>query len=426
MADRKSTRTINHNWRHETPVTVETIAAETVFPVDSNDHRNPIIFHIRPIPGFCVDTKNIKLVMSFTARKEVDGAWVNIEPADRVTLYNGPAFSLFEDVHLSIGGTTCETAQREYSRTSFLQNMLFTDKRQQKALQSALFLEDNPLFRNAVLKRKDTNMGEAQRSAIIEGGKIITTTSPIYLDVFQAGVPFPDHVSMTLRMYPARSSNCVLEQEPVGEAATTNVKVVITNAIIQVPRYKLTVQKSMKADYECVQVLNYLNPKSLMSFSKSLNTNQLPKKLAVVILSEDQYHGLPHYSGHYFHHHNVSNITVQCNGNILPALGGLNIDAGQKHFHDGYNSLYEQLHSINPLLDLSSYDNGNAIFGINLQPGGQPNREKKPKFGQCDIEIQFSQASEKNLIILIFCYYDSSFSIDKNGIFQSSLTPKLQ
>lgn len=400
-------------------LTIETIQAETVFPVDTDLNRNALIFNIRPIPSHAIHPKNIKLLVTFKVLKDTEGKWVPIEPEDRITLYNGPAFSLFEDVHLTIAGTMTETSSREYSRTCFIRNMLFSDEREQKALQSALFMDDNPLFRNSVLKSKEINRGEAERSGMIENGNEITVIAPVLLDTLQIDALFPDFMSMVLRMYPQRSVNCLLQQEGLTEPKI-NAKVVITKAELQVPRYRInSIPRTLKGTYSCVRVLNYISPQSVMHFSRQINTNKLPKKLAIVILTEEQYHGLPSYSGHYFHHHNVNNVTVQCNGQALPKIGGMQISPSKKFYTEPYLALFDQLNAKNPPISLSNWDNGNAIFGISLESCQQSS-------GTCDISISFEKAPKSNLVILIFCYYKASYSIDKNGNFHSELTPKLQ
>lgn len=406
--------------RNVQSTTIDTIAAETVFPCDTDLNRNPITFNIRPVPGMAIQTKNIKLALKFTVKKQVDNVWVDIESADRITLLNGPGFSLFEDCHLSIGGTVCETASREYSRTSLIRNMLFTDERTQNSLESALYFQDNPLFRNSVLKSKDTNRGEAIRSEMIENGKTVAVITPVYMDIFLSDCLLPSHVDMVLRFYPTRSVNCLLQQEG---SETLKAKVIISSAELYVPRChtKNGVAKTIKVNYECTRVLNYLSPKTLMSFSKSLNVTKIPQKIAMVILTEGQYQGLEHFSGHYFHHNNVKNITVQCNGKIFPSLSGMNMDPSLKHYNEPYNALFEQLHAICPNIGLTNFDNGNSIYGISLE--GATNSSK---YGTCDISVSFSEAPSNNLVILLFCYYNSSFTIDKNGIFHTDMSPKLQ
>ena len=122
----------------------------------------------------------------------------------------------------------------------------------------------------------------------------------------------------------------------------------------------------------------------------------------------------------FFHHHYVENINVKSNGNVLPTLSGMNMNPEKKDWSEPYDALFSQLNAVNPYISLNYFDNGNSIYGINLQQG-----VKKMFKGTCDIDLTFQTVPTKNLVVLLFCYYNSKFSIDKNGILSSNINPKL-
>ena len=421
------------NWRqHVESTSTQVVQCESVLPVDTESNRNPLVFNIRASPGLVVDTKNIKLAFTVTVKKQVGSEWVDLdEDNDKVALYNNFGFSAFEDVQLFINGTLCETSLREYPRSSFLQNQLFTPEHEQHALESAMFLKDNPMWGDTIHNSSTRNPGEWLRGLLIKTGKTVSLLSPVYSDILQADCFMPDNTGLTLRFYPTKTDKCVMQKPSkvvkggVETHENLQLKLIISKAELHVPRCRLTtpIPKTISGSYECSRVFNYVSQSGMKTFSTSLNTQLLPKKMAMIFLSETRYEGTKGKSGLVFNHHKVSNITVKSNGRVLPTLSGMNMDPENKNWTEGYDSIFSQLHAINPNINLTNFDNGNAIYGINLQRGTLD--ERKLQKGTCDIDITFQEAPSTNVVILLFCYYDSKYTIDKNGFFASEINPKL-
>ena len=423
-----------NNWRqHVESTATQSVQCDSLLPVDTDTNRNPLVFNVRPSPGLVIDSKNIRLLFTVNVQKFQNNSWVKLENSDNVSLYNNFGFSAFEDVQFFLGGTLCETSMREYARSSYIRNLLFTTEQEQHSLESSLFFKDNPMYGDLVMMDPEKNPGEQMRSLMIKN-KPVTLHSPIYIDILQSGSYLPDNTGFTLRLYPAKTDKCVLQSKtkittpgnpPVETEDFLKVKVTITRAELHVPLCRLSVPipKSVTTDYESCKVFNHVTQKGMKSFSCSVNSEILPSKMAIVMLSEKRYDGAPDKSGLVFKHQKVSNITVKSNGRVLPTLAGLNMDPENKNWSEAYSAIFGQLNAINPFLGFTTFDNGNAIYGINLQRGTFP--DKKPLRGTCDIDITFQEAPATNLVVLLFCYYNSKYTIDKNGVLSSELNPKL-
>ena len=63
---------ISDNWRNEKVevCTTEILNVDTILPIDSVVNRNPMVFNLRPFPGFVIDTHNIKLNLQFNVKKK--------------------------------------------------------------------------------------------------------------------------------------------------------------------------------------------------------------------------------------------------------------------------------------------------------------------------------------------------------------------
>ena len=423
----RATTNLN-NWRqHVESTATQSVQCDSVLPVDTDTNRNPLMFNVRPSPGLVIDMKNIRLLFTVIVQKfnATTNSWVKLELADKVSLYNNFGFSAFEDVQFFLGGTLCETSMREYARSSYLRNLLFTTEQEQKSLESAVFLKDDSMYGDVVMMDSKINPGEFMRSAMIKD-KHVTILTPINIDILQSGSYLPDNTGFSLRLFPAKTDKCILQSKSVETENFLKVKVTITHAELQVPLCRLSVPipKSVTTDYESCKIFNHVTQKGMKSFSCSVNTEMLPSKMAIVMLSEKRYDGSPDKSGLYFEHHNVSNITVRSNGRVLPTLAGLNMNPEKSTWIEAYSAIFSQLNAISPNLGFATFDNGNAIYGINLQRGSSL-PDKKPQRGTCDVNITFQKAPDTNLIILLFCYYNSKYTIDKNGVLSSELNPKL-
>ena len=421
------TKRTSESWRNRiTSATTEILPTDTVLPLDNYNNQTPLVFRIRQIPSFGIDTKNIQLQFDFKVQKLANDQWVNIERADKIAPENGFGFTLWSDVHLAIAGSLVESTQ-EYGRISYLKNLLFKTVREQHALESAMFFLDNPLWGDTIHQNKDVNAGEFLRGESIKDGKIKSVTTPIYLDLFQTSGYFPDTVSFELRLFMAKPEICIFQDADsptAGDFAKT--RVVITAANLKVPRFQMSsgMHKTMTTNYESCRVLSFTNPQGMASFSKNFNTHQVPQKIAVAVMTEERWNGKPNKSPLYFHHCDVSNISVKVNDHVYPNQNGMNVDAANNYFNEPYNALFEGFGAIAPHFSLSTVDNGFAIFPVMLTPSQQ--RDDRVLHGATDINVLFKKAAPTNQVILIFCYINGKFSFDKHGCFQSSLNPKLQ
>ena len=390
------------NWRDSlVRIANERIICDTLLPVDSHSNRTPLLFNVRPVPDHVVDLRNVRLHAKFRLQKLVNKEWKKLENTDdEVAFYNNFGYSVFEDVHLYINGILAETAQHEYGRVSYLKNLLYHSG--DSRYEAALFFNDSPGRMDGVLTDAAANMGEHKRFSAAVGGKEFGCIAPIGLDTFESNGYFPDNVSFTLRFFPAKTENCIFASDPTKNYV---LKAEITHAELVVPRIKLQPSAAK------TKVLTYINPKDVSSFSRSLNLNQLPSKMAIVLLSEDQLAGKQGENSLMFEHHDVKSVKVSCNGNTYPDLNGLQIDKDNGDYVEPFNALFSELGAANLPFGELLYPKNYAIFGVNLH-------STHDKFGTCVVDIDFSKSPSKSLVVMIVCFFDSKFSIGANGTFK--------
>jgi hypothetical protein len=413
-------RTVKDNWRDSIRMTsTEIVTCDTPMPIDVDRCRMPLLFNVRPVPNQVIDTKNIRLFVKFRILKNKEGEYVTLDPKDKVSPQNNFGFGLFEDVQLTINGIPTESSQREYARSSYLKNLLFTSASEKRMLEGAWFHEDQQGYVDRVDNDIEKNYGEATRTINVTNYEHCSLLAPVYLDTLQAGVYFPDHVGFTLRFYPARTVTCVLYS-----GGTYDLRLEILESQLFVPRCLLSSLplKTFSTHYENMKVLSYVSPKEVMSFSKSLNTNQVPKKLAIIVQTEKQHRG-----GHMrpsiikFGNHDVKCVRVRCNGQTYPTAAGMNMDFEKNLYHEAYNALFTELKAYNTHFGCATFETCYCIFGVDLPPGHRSSgKEKNGSYGTCDLELEFSKAPNQNLVITVFCFFDSQFSFNDKGFVQDS------
>lgn len=423
-------RVTKTNWRSTdvSSTDIEVLPCETVLPINTDNNRSPLVFNIRSVNGLVTDTKNIRLKFKYKleklspANKDTMATWENVKQADYVVPYTGTGFSLFEDVHVYLNGILTETSQREYARSSYIKSTVFSTEDEQHELESAQLYIDRPGLINTVALDVSKNKGEYLRADSTWDGKEVEVYTPVMSDLLQTDGYFPDNVSISIRLYPAKSECCVVARNPV------QYKITITDATLYVPRCKLStpVPKNIEYETEFYKMLTYTHPSSSTHFSKMLDTSaKLPKKIAVMLIKEKQFNGNYSDSGFHFKHLNVSNITVQSNGHSFPNSSGLCPDFKARQYSDVYEALFSKLHAKNINFDYNTFDQGYTIFGFNLTPSGISDDEKKSRQGSCVLDITFGKAPDENVVVLILLIYDARFRFDSRGNFSSDV-PKLQ
>jgi hypothetical protein len=220
-------------------------------------------------------------------------------------------------------------------------------------------------------------------------------------------------------MFPAKSNSCLLQN--IG--GTLQLKVEIKHASLDVPRCRIngTIPDNVTVNYECCRVLSFLSPKSSKTFSRSIGSGRaLPKSVAIVTLPEDAYHGHESKYGFYFTPNKAETVQLTANGTPLPKIGGLRIPKDGQ-FMDPYNALFTDLHAVAPYFSVDDVDNGFCIWSFDVSKA----RSASNSFGTCDLDIIFKEAPDENIVILVYCFYDSKFEI-RDGTLRIPLNPKLQ
>ena len=297
-------------------VSIEHVACDTLLPINTDSNRSPLLFNVNSSPNHVVDTRNIKIHCSFVLQKFDKDEWKGLANTDKACVYNNFGFGLFEDVHLCVNGVLVEGGDREYGRSSYLKNLLFSDG--SKSLQSALYFEDNPGQMEVVLASTSNPCQWTRWSAGLENNEC-TFIAPVYLDILQADGVFPENVSFTLRFFPTRSECCI---EQSADPAM-KLRAVIKHAELLVPRCKLSVPKQLTVPYEATKVITFLNPKTITHFTRSLNLPELPSKILLGVLDEKKFKGDAIEHSYFFGHNDVKRVEVHCNGQTYPSQSGI-------------------------------------------------------------------------------------------------------
>lgn len=150
-----------------------------------------------------------------------------------------------------------------------------------------------------------------------------------------------------------------------------------------------------------------------------MSTRSVPSRVVFGIVSTVAYNGAYDKNPFNFEHHNVSNVSLVVNENII---GGrpLNVDFTSgtgKRFAHAYTQMFTTTgkdgKDVGIDIKLSDYPNGYCLFCFNLEPFNQPGQYfNLVKTGFVRLSIQFSTPLENTAVLILYSEYQDLFQID--------------
>jgi hypothetical protein len=182
---------------------------------------------------------------------------------------------------------------------------------------------------------------------------------------------------------------------------------------LSVPR-KMPVLRTRLFKTEIAQGISQKTVNNLMR-----NTT-LPQKVIVGFVDNQAMEGQPTRNPYHFHHFGLNKITLYKNGVAFP-WNGHQPDFAQMDYRLQYMSLLRTLGFTDQdtqfNIDYEEYGSGFTLFGFDLvgdrKTGGDVTHV--PEFGEITFQLNFKQALNKAVTMLVFCEYEDEITInDKN------------
>ena len=421
-------------WRRNNAKTVETeiLKPESILPVTTGSTGgSPICFTIKGLPNLRVDGNNIFIETTFSIEKYSGNQWVptelNKEGAAevRVLPIANTACSMFEDLNVLINGVHVENTQREFAIKTYLQNMLFsTPSDRERWNQTALLCLDKPAHHNVISTAATqpelfgNNPSQAIRGLTTDGTKQHTVYTRLLSDALSCSEPLPDNVNITVKLYPAKSEACLIQNQ-IRATAETLFRLKISECTLYVPRVTTKVNRSIDRTFSYTnwRTLAYTHQSGQSNFRKDIAIGEtLPQKAIVVFMPEDQYNGSWYSSKFDLKHANVSSIVMKCNQRHVPFMNGYQCDFENDIYNTPYDGLTTELGaSMHPII-YHGFDDGYAVFGFDVTPNKTGSIALETALrGALELDIEFKTASTVNMMVVVLLIYADKFTITKTG-----------
>ena len=425
------------DWRrsHATSVETEIVKPESFLPVTTGaSGRSPICFTIKSIPHSHVDGRNIFIETRFAVEKYANSKWGPVGKDDLVVPIANTYCSIFEDLNVSINGVIAENSQRDHAIRSYVQNLLFTTEQDRKTwLVSGLQALDTNSFFHNVLKTTGEDAlvvytqhpGQYARRMAVSKDSVLVY-GKLLSDVLNCSEPFPDNVTINVKLFPAKSDACLVQT--IKKSATTGVaeeptqyRIKISDCSLYVPR--ITCKESKHIDrhftYTNWRVLAYTHQQGQINLKKDIAIGDtLPQKAIVVFMKEKTYNGDWETSKVAFEQVNLASVLMKCNHKHVPFINGYQIDWKGDFFHTAYVGLTTELGAATHPISYDSFDGGYAIYGFDLTPNKTGDLSLNTPFrGALELNAEFSPAPTSNLMAIVLLIYADKFTISKAGTF---------
>lgn len=430
-------RKLTADWRRRYATSVETelVKPESFLPVStSNTGRSPICFTIKSIPHSLIDGRNIflEIAMKLESYDTKAKKWVSSSSQKVLPLQNTYC-SIFEHLTVAINGTMIENTNRDFAIKAYLQTLLFSSEGDRRTwLQSGLLGVDDSMTRPIETgKALAAQPGQLRRSYAVSEEHYIVY-GRLMSDVLNCNEPLPDNVNINIKLFPAKSDACLLQNKPVLPTASTSkeeekeqteFRILITDCTLYVPRITTKTVSHVNRTflYTNWNVVAYTHQSKQTNFKKDIAIGDaLPQKAIVVFLPESTYNGDPYTNKLCFEPCGAVNVLMKCNQKHVPFINGYMNDWKTDLYHPAYVGLTTELGAYDHPIDYMYYDNGFSIFGFDLTPNKTGDVAlEEPLKGALELSVQFNPPPENNLMVIVLLIYADKFLITKDGVCKS-------
>jgi hypothetical protein len=429
-------------WRRTTrsPVETEIVKPESFLPVSTGaSSGSPICFTIKAVPHSYIDGRNIFVEVNFDIEElNAEGEWVTTTRSDKVAPLANVYCSVFEDLNVSFNGVLVENTQRDFALKAYMQNLLYSS------------VSDKNMWLGAGLFNRDTagafdRMGAlsvfpsaTKRMWAGSQYETVQTYGRLMSDILNSDSPIPDNVTITIKLFPAKSEACLVQDltqrevtDPVTGAKKNVIpdpetyRVIIKDCSLYVPRIHMpSMTKSLNNPftYSNWRLLSYTHQKDQASFKKDLAVGEtLPQRALVAFMTESAYNGTWDTNKNEFSHFDASNVLMKCNQKHLPFMNGyhdLMFTGKNLKYGPAYCGLLTEGGAVGCDITHNEYRHGFTIFAFDLTPDKCADMIlDKPNKGALELSVDFSKPPGQNIIVLAFLIYASRFEIAKSGAF---------
>ena len=341
--------------------------------------------------------------------------------------------SLFSQIDVYINGKMVSNPSPTYPYRALLETILtYGIDAKSTQLGASLYAKDtasNMDVVNPLATDEDgANAGLRIRHNYTSGSKIVDMIGPIHSDMFSQSKYMMNGIELRLKLNRSKSQFCL-----VSPAVNSAFKAVIPDATFLVRKVKISPSVQLAhaealnhgpAKYPIQRSITKVIsiPGGTMSLNKDhIFLGQLPKRVVVGLVDNDAFNGSYDKNPFNFKNYGMTSIVLSVGGEQVPSKP-LKLDfneAGPSSVM-GYYSLFQGTNKMHRdegnTISRTQYNHGYTLFAFDLTPDLSANDAhlNLVQEGNLGIEIQFAQALDNTVNVLVYGELDNIIEIDRD------------
>ena len=390
-------------------------------PISALNNNAPIEFIIPPQTEKWTDLNQSFLYLKLKVTK-ADGT--DLEADSNIGVVNNLFHSLFSSIDLYLNNKLVTNSTDTYPYRAYIENLLSYDEHTKKTHLKAWELwQEDTSGKMQENKAGGGNEGWNERTKRLGLSNSVELMGRLHLDTFLQEKYLPNGMEIKLRLNKT-SPNFHLFGDVEGKLkmleATYHVRTVELLPVLANDLNKTLMSHGMKMPIRRVEVKTFTISRGLRSkIEDFLFQGQLPKRVIVGLVNNNIMNGTQKTNPFDFQHFDLSKLDVSVDGRAIQNK------PFQPNFTTGecvrsYASLFQstgslgQNHSMGITLD--QYKQGYTLWGFDLtaDQGSEGNHLHPIKTGNLRLELQFAQALDEVINVIVFAEFDNQLEI--NGL----------
>ena len=401
---------------------IEDVSYVYYYPlVSPQGNDGPIEFYIPGNMLYYIDLKDISLGIH---AKVTGPANANLDANVNVAPINNYLHSLFEDITISLNGTTIEGGSHLYAYKAYLTNLLLYGAEAKKTqLQTSGWAKDQAGHFNDA-----ANTGFVTRKAWVAGSTTYEMEGPLLLDICMQGKLLLNQVDIRIKM--SRTSSAFNLMSLDAGQNLVNAVGSIQQAYLKVKQVQVSADKARQIEtslaarnaiypIQRTEMVNYTIAQGVQShIQENLFRNRRPKMLVLAMLPNADFNGALGRNPFRFPHLSLNFLGLYIDGKPVPHIP-ITPDFPNHNYADVYRNLYRSVEMLNQDGDIdiskNEFGNGYTIFGYVLSPDGKPGGSVGQPLlgGNIRIEMKFAAALAAPINVIGMAVYDDEVQISR-------------
>jgi len=391
-------------------------------PITNVTDGSPIEFDI---PASGTDYIDLSKSMLYVKAKVVQQNGHNLPPNTPVAPVNLWLHSLFNQVDISLNGTTVTTANDTYAYRAYLETLLsYGDDAKHSQLTAALYCKDTAgKFESLELDGDDANDGFIWRNDYVKQSRSVDMMGRIHADLFFQNRYILNKVNIKIKLVRSRDQFCLMgdrQYKVLIERAVLYVRKVKLSSSVFLAHAKALEQGSAKYPVRRITCKTITIPAGYYDIShKKLFTGQLPNRIVIGMVRNDAFTGSRAHNPFNFQNFGLQELAVYTDGQVGQNIKPLKVDYRNHLYVRAFNTLFSgtgKLYNDEGLsLDRYEYSHGNTLYAFDLSPDlTDDDHFDLIKTGSVRIQAKFSEALAEPVTLIVYAEHQNLLEIDRN------------